>query len=104
MNSRYSPWRLAILLPCALAACASPQSRTRDALLKAGLSHDVAECMADELVDNLSIAQLHRLSALGKGEGRGVKHLLRRIRDLNDPQIISVTASAAASCAMGLPR
>ncbi|MEG3088831.1 hypothetical protein [Sphingomonas sp. PB4P5] len=103
MFFRISPWRPAVLLPLALTACASPESRTRDALIKAGLSHDVAECMADQLVDNLSIAQLRRLSALGKAEKKGVKHLLRRIRDLHDPQIVSVTATAAATCAIGLP-
>jgi hypothetical protein len=99
---RHSAWRALVLLPLALAACSSPESQTRDGLIKAGVSHDVAECMADQMVDNLSIAQLRRLSALGKGEKKGVKHLLRRIRDLNDPQIVSVTASAGALCATGL--
>ena len=102
MVFRQSPWRLLVLLPLVLAACSSPDSQTRDALIKAGLSRDVAECMADEMVDNLSIAQLRRLSALGKGEKKGVKQLLRRIRDLDDPQIVSVTASAGALCATGL--
>lgn len=103
MFFNHSVWRLAVLLPLALAACASPESRTRDALIKAGLSQEVAGCMADQLVDNLSIAQLKRLSAIRKGEKKGVKHLIRSVRALNDPQIVSVTASAAATCAIGLP-
>jgi hypothetical protein len=96
-------WRTLIVLPLALAACSSPESQTRDGLIKAGVSPHTAECMADDMVDNLSIAQLRRLASVRHGEQKGVKHLLRRIHALHDPQIVSVTASAAATCALGLP-
>lgn len=87
----------------ALAACSGPESHIRDALINAGVSHKLATCMAPQMAEGLSLKQLYRLSEIGKaGEERGVKQLLRRVRSLNDPQIVAVTGTAAASCAIGI--
>ena len=94
---------LLLLVPLSLAACSGPESRTRDGLIKAGLSPKMADCMAPRMADRLSIAQLRQLAAIGKGDGKkSVKHVLKRLRDLDDPQIVSVVSSSAALCATGL--
>ena len=96
-----------LLAACAvLAACSGPQSRTRDGLIKAGLSAKMADCMAPRMADRLSITQLRQLAAVGKasaGEGgkTSVKHVIRRLRELDDPQIVSVVSTSAALCATG---
>jgi hypothetical protein len=92
----------------ALAACSPIQDRTRDGLIAAGLSPKLAGCMARPMAEQLSVAQLRKLAALGDSGaasdsgGQGRKHLLKRIRSLDDPQIVSVTATAAALCSVGL--
>ncbi|QNA85800.1 hypothetical protein G4G27_18790 [Sphingomonas sp. So64.6b] len=87
----------------ALAACSSPETLTRDGLINAGVPQPVARCMAGRMVDRLSLLQLRRLSALGKAkQSRDLEQLLHRVRSLNDPQILSVTTSSAALCAVGL--
>ncbi|KQS03262.1 hypothetical protein ASG11_02465 [Sphingomonas sp. Leaf357] len=98
---------VALGLMLALAACSPIESRTRDGLIRAGLSPKLATCMAKPMSEQLSVAQLRKLAKLGtsageSGEGHGRKHLLKRIRSLDDPQIVSVTATAAALCSVGL--
>lgn len=89
----------------ALAACATPESRVRTALLDAGLSQPVASCMADRMVDRLSLLQLRRLQSLSslKGVRVGdltVSELLRRVRALGDPEILTVVSTAGLGCAI----
>ena len=91
---------LSVLL--ALAACSGPETRVRDGLIKAGASPKLADCMAKRMVDGLSYAQLQRLSTIAKSDGeKGRKHMLKRVRDLNDPEIVSVVTTSAALCATG---
>lgn len=86
----------------ALAACSGPETRVRDGLIKAGASPGLADCMAKRMVDRLSYKQLQRLSTLARSEGeKGRKHMLKRVRDLDDPKIVSVVTSSAALCATG---
>lgn len=93
-------------LALVLSACSPIENRTRDGLIRAGLSTRLATCMAKPMAEQLSIPQLRKLAALGDsgrdGEGHGRKHLLKRVRSLDDPQIVSVTATAAALCSVGL--
>lgn len=94
---------LAALL--ALAACATPQSRVRTGLIDAGLPPSLAGCMADRMVDRLSLTQLRRLKSLGSLDktemGRlSIEGFLHRIRALRDPEIVTVTTRAAVSCAL----
>ena len=91
----------ALLLLLALAACASPESRVEDALLRAGLSPSVSQCMARRLTDRLSIAQLRKLSAAmegGAGAPLTMAEIERRVDRIGDPQIVSVAASAGIGC------
>ncbi|MEN2787786.1 hypothetical protein ACFOKI_00835 [Sphingomonas qilianensis] len=97
-----------LLLPAcaALAACSSPESQTRAGLIKAGLSPKMAACMAPRMADRLSITQLRQLAAIGKASGGaggkdGATDVLKRLRELDDPQIVSVVSSSAALCATG---
>jgi hypothetical protein len=89
-----------------LSACASfsPESRVRSGLIEAGLSPDMAACMAPRMADRLSILQLRRLQSLGtirnSHSGRtGLDALLHKLRALQDPEIVAVSSSAAIACA-----
>src|SRR3546814_15840425 len=75
----------------ALAACATPETRVRNSLLKAGLSEPMAACMAGRMVDRLSLAQLRRLSSLSSIKERTMQDMtidefIYRIRALHDPE------------------
>ena len=93
--------RLAPLLLLALSACASPESRVEDALLRAGLSASVSKCMATRLTDRLTIAQLRKLSAAMEGAGGApltMAEIERRVDRIGDPRVVSVVASSGLSC------
>src|SRR5690606_17117218 len=99
--------RLAILIPIlALAACATPETRLRTGLMDAGLSPRMSECMADRMVNELSIVQLRRLQSLGSLKSEKVRNLsvaefLHKVRALRDAEILAETSKAAAACAIG---
>jgi hypothetical protein len=94
---------LALALLLALAACGVPEARLRAGLIDAGLSEPLAACMAERMVDRLSLAQLRRLGDLPRArEAASVAQFLRRVRSLGDPEIWSVSSSSAALCATGL--
>lgn len=87
-----------------LAGCATPETRLRNGLVDAGLSQPVAACMADRMVDRLSLVQLRRLAALGSLRDQPIRELsteqfFRKVRALKDPEILGVTTSSAALCA-----
>ncbi len=95
------------LLPItlALSACATPETRIKTALTDAGLSEPMAACMADRMVDRLSLMQLNKLRGLKKLKNTDVKKLsvdefLKRTKSLQDPEILSVTSTSAAICAV----
>ena len=94
------------LLPLlALAACATPESRVQTALMDAGISRPVAGCMAERMVDRLSIDQLRQIKSLSKLGGRSVEamsiaELLHRVRALGDPEILAVVSRAGLGCAI----
>jgi hypothetical protein len=96
---------IGVLLTLALAACSSPETLTRNGLINAGVPKPIAGCMAGRMVDRLSLQQLGRLSALGKAKGaRNLDQFLRSVRALDDREIVGVTTSSAALCAIGLGR
>ncbi len=89
----------------ALAACATPESRVRTALLDAGVSRPIATCMAQRMVDRLSLGQLQRLSRLSGLTNTqigqlSVSELLRRTRALGDPKILEVVTTAGIGCSI----
>lgn len=93
------------LMLLTLAACATPETRLRNGLVNAGLSQRLAGCMADRMVDRLSYLQLKRIGSLGslreeKLSEIGLDKFLFKIRALKDPEILGVTTSSAAVCAL----
>ena len=89
----------------ALSACATPETRVRTALMDAGLSKPVSRCMAQRMVDRLSLGQLQKLSRLGalrdtKIHNLTVGEFLRQTRALGDPEILTVVTTAGVGCAI----
>lgn len=88
-----------------LSACATPETRVRTALMDAGLSKPIASCMADRMVDRLSLIQLNKLSGLKKLRNKDVRKLsvdefLKRTKSLQDPEILGVVSSSGLICAV----
>jgi hypothetical protein len=96
---------VALLTLATLSACSTPETRLRNGLQSAGLSADTSACMADRMIDKLSLPQLKRLSDLSKisdkkiGEMR-VGQFWRQVRALRDPEILAITTRAGLSCAI----
>ncbi|MCO4092693.1 MAG: hypothetical protein HEQ34_12175 [Sphingorhabdus sp.] len=96
---------LVVMISLALSACATPETRVRTALMDAGLSQPIAACMADRMVDRLSLIQLNKLNGLKKLRGQDmrkvtVEEFLRRTRALQDPEILGVATSSGLICAV----
>ena len=94
-----------IALSLSLSACATPEARLRTGLHDAGLSKAMSACMAERMVDRLSLTQLRRLSSLGGLKGKRIGDLsldqfLHHVRALKDAEILTVTTSSAAVCAL----
>ena len=98
--------RLSLILPIlALTACATPETRLRSGLMNAGLSAGQSACMADRMVDRLSLIQLRRIASLKNFEkdrlrDMSVDRFLHNIRSLEDSEILTVTTRAALGCAI----
>ena len=96
---------IALFAASTLTACATPETRLRNGLHSAGLSRDTSACMADRMIDKLSLTQLKRLSDLSKisekkiGDMR-VGDFWRQVRALRDPEILAITTRAGLSCAI----
>lgn len=89
----------------ALAACATPETRIRTALTDAGLSKPIAGCMADRMVDRLSLFQLNKLNGLKKLQGKKASQItidefVKRTKALQDPEILGVVSSSGVICAI----
>ena len=83
----------------------SPESRLRAGLMDAGLSPRMSACMAERMVDRLSLVQLRRLQSLAslrksRMEDMTVDRFLYKVRALEDPEIFAVTSKAAIICAI----
>ena len=92
---------LPLLAVTLLAGCAVPEARLRAGLVNAGLAEPMAACMAERMVDRLSLIQLRRIGDLPYArEERTVAGVLHRVRSLRDPEIWTVTSAAAAACAV----
>jgi hypothetical protein len=99
--------RLVLLaaLPLCLAACATPETRIRNALVEAGLSKPVAGCMAGRMADRLSLLQLNKLRGLGKLREKkarevSIEEFVKRTKALQDPEIVGVVTSSGVICAV----
>ncbi len=88
-----------------LSSCATPETRIHRGLISAGLSDPLAACMADRMVDRLSLGQLNKLGGLGKLRNRkpgnvSLKEFIKQTRALQDPEIVGVVTSSAVICAV----
>lgn len=88
-----------------LAGCATPEQRVRSGLVDAGLSAPMAACMAERMVDRLSLLQLRRIGRLGDLREANVRELsvdqfLHRARAIGDPEILAVMTTSAGICAI----
>lgn len=79
------------------------EHRVRSALVRAGLSEGNADCMAQRMVDRLTISQLRKLEAL-EGRKRSIAEYVAAVERLSDAEVLSVTASSAVLCATGIVR
>ncbi|AMO73011.1 hypothetical protein [Sphingorhabdus sp. M41] len=89
----------------ALAACATPETRVRNGLISAGLSAPISACMADRMVDRLSLGQLSKLNGLGKLRKHKagdvtINEFVKQTRALQDPEIVGVVTSSGVVCAV----
>lgn len=83
------------------------ETRVRSALAEAGLSPSVSDCMAARMVDRLSLDQLRSLERLKARSGERAQpstaaEYVERVRRVGDLEVVSVTGSSAALCAVGL--
>lgn len=86
-----------------VSGCAVPEARLRSGLIRAGLPEPLSACMAERMVDRLSLKQLMRIADLPyAGGAESVDQFLHRVRALGDAEILGVTSSSAALCATGL--
>jgi len=93
---------LSLVAAALLSGCAVPEARLRSGLIRAGLPKPLSTCMAERMVDRLSLKQLMRISDLPyAGGAESVDRFLHRVRALGDPEILGVTTSSAALCATG---
>lgn len=89
----------------ALAGCATPEQRVRSGLIEAGLSRPIATCMAQRMVERLSLLQLRRIGRLGDLKDANLREMsvdefLRRARAIRDPEIVAVMTTSAGICAL----
>lgn len=103
--------RILVASACALAlsGCVETiaESRVKTALLDAGVPTGDADCMAQRMVDRLTIAQLRKLEGLKARTGETERpatlgDFVTRVRRVGDEEVVAVTASSAALCATGL--
>jgi hypothetical protein len=92
-------------LVLSLSACATPETRIRKALIRSGLSQPMSSCMAERMVDRLSLLQLNKLRGLNKLRDSDVQKItidefVKRTRSLQDPEILGVVTSSGVICAI----
>jgi len=91
------------VIALSLAGCAVPEARLRTGLINAGLPKPLSACMAERMVDRLSLKQLMRIADLPRAsKSEAIDQFLHRVRALGDTEILAVTSSSAALCATGL--
>ena len=87
----------------ALSGCVEniKQDRVKVALINTGLSEQLADCMSRRMAQKLTIAQLHRLQALG-GPKQSWMDYVASVQRVHDPDAMEVLISSAALCRAGL--
>jgi hypothetical protein len=103
MRATTGRFLIMVSIAALVSSCATPETRLRTGLVNAGVSPALAACMAERMVDRLSLMQLRRMADLPSArEAQSIDQFLRNVRALRDPEILTVTTAAAARCAVGL--
>lgn len=82
--------------------------QVKGALVESGIGETRAECMAERMVDRLSIGQLWKLrqgmapEAGEPEEGYGLGELVKRLRRVKDGEAVAVLTTSAGLCALGI--
>ncbi|MFM7379464.1 MAG: hypothetical protein ACKO1O_15275 [Erythrobacter sp.] len=82
--------------------------QVKGALVESGIGEKRAACMAERMVDRLTIGQLWKLRqgmAPQEGEpeeGYGLGELVKRLRRVGDGEAVAVLTTSAGLCAVGL--
>jgi len=88
-----------LALSLALSGCVQgvARGRVKSALVGAGLSEAVSACMAEHMVDRLSVKQLRESEDL-QGPKRSLLDYIYAVQRIEDPEVIRVTVAAAGQC------
>lgn len=83
------------------------EERVEQALLDKGAPPKLAECMAERLVDELSLNQLRKLENLRAGEGEAalpasIPELRERLERVDDPEAVRVLTATSIRCVIRL--
>lgn len=82
--------------------------QVKGALVESGIGENRAACMAERMVQRLTIGQLWKLRqgmAAQDGEpeeGYGLGELVKRLDRVNDGEAVAVLTSSAGLCAIGI--
>ena len=84
------------------------EMQVKSALVQSGIGENRAACMAERMVDRLTIGQLWQLRqgmAAQAGEpedGYGLGELIKRLRRVEDGEAVAVLTTSAGLCAIGI--
>ena len=84
------------------------EMQVKGALVESGIGERRATCMAERMVDRLTIGQLWKLRqgmAAQEGEpeeGYGLVELVKRLDRVNDGEAVAVLTTSAGLCAIGI--
>ena len=82
--------------------------QVKRALMESGVGDKSAACMADRMVDRLSVAQLwQRRQGMKPQAGEpknadGLGELVKRLRRVEDSEAVAVLTTSAGLCAIGI--
>lgn len=84
------------------------EMQVKSALVESGIGEKRAACMAQRMVERLTIGQLWALRqgmAPREGEpeeGYGLGELVKRLRRVGDGEVVAVLTTSAGLCALGI--
>mgnify|MGYP006902217589 FL=1 len=84
------------------------EMQVKGALVESGIGEKRSACMAERMVDRLTIGQLWKLRqgmAAQEGEpeeGYGLGELVKRLDRVNDGEAVAVLTTSAGLCAIGI--
>jgi hypothetical protein len=82
--------------------------QVKSALTQSGIGEKRAGCMAERMVDRLTVPQLWKLrqgmapQAGEPEEGYGLGELVKRLRRVDDGEAVAVLTTSAGLCAIGI--